>query len=63
MSPESLLSGQYTTKSDVWSFGIVLWEIATKGGTPYPGIPADQMFEMLKSGYRMAKPENCDDEL
>ncbi|XP_013407048.2 protein slit-like [Lingula anatina] len=63
MSPESLLSGQYTTKSDVWSYGVVLWEMATLGGTPYPGIPPEQMYEMLRSGYRMPRPEHCGQEM
>jgi serine/threonine protein kinase len=63
MSPEALLSGQYTTKSDVWSYGVLLWEIATLGAVPYPGIPVEQIYEMLKTGYRMSRPDYCDEEM
>ncbi|XP_022083663.1 angiopoietin-1 receptor-like [Acanthaster planci] len=58
---ESLRYKEYTSKSDVWSFGIVLWEIATLGGTPYPKIPSESLHEKLKRGYRMPKPRNCDE--
>ncbi|XP_022111654.1 mitogen-activated protein kinase kinase kinase A-like [Acanthaster planci] len=58
---ESLRYKKYTIKSDVWSFGIVLWEIATLGGTPYPNIRSELLPEKLKRGYRMPKPENCDE--
>ncbi|XP_065835340.1 fibroblast growth factor receptor 1-like [Oscarella lobularis] len=60
-APEVLLYATYSEYSDVWSYGIVLWEIATLGGTPYPGIPVEKLFELLtgKSDYRMSKPRNC----
>ncbi|KAL9983806.1 hypothetical protein ACROYT_G006036 [Oculina patagonica] len=56
---EALFDRVYTTQSDVWAFGILLWEIFTLGGSPYPGIPVEKLFDLLKSGYRMQKPQNC----
>ncbi|XP_077999681.1 proto-oncogene tyrosine-protein kinase receptor Ret-like [Glandiceps talaboti] len=63
MAVESLYDQIYTTKSDVWSFGVLLWEIITLGATPYPGIPPERLFHILKTGYRMERPDNCSDEL
>ncbi|XP_071800226.1 tyrosine-protein kinase receptor Tie-1-like [Asterias amurensis] len=60
LSLESLTNQTYTTKSNVWSYGILLWEIATVGGTPYPGIQTGVLRSKLKTGYRMPKPTNCD---
>ncbi|KAF4522649.1 hypothetical protein B566_EDAN011048 [Ephemera danica] len=63
MALESLLHQMYTSASDVWSYGILLWEIVTLGGTPYPGIATSSVFPLLRSGYRMEKPDNCSDKL
>lgn len=63
MALESLADHIYTTKSDVWSYGIVLWELVTTGASPYPGIAGQNLFHLLKSGYRMEKPPNCSSEL
>ncbi|CAN8020439.1 unnamed protein product [Ixodes persulcatus] len=59
MALESLEDHIYTSKSDVWSFGVVLWEIVTLGATPYPGVGPEYLFQLLKSGYRMHRPEGC----
>lgn len=63
MSPESLADHVYTTKTDVWSFGIVGYELITLGATPYPGIPPQNLYHLLRSGYRMERPDNCSPEI
>ncbi|CAJ1058556.1 platelet-derived growth factor receptor beta [Xyrichtys novacula] len=64
MAPESIFHNLYTTFSDVWSYGILLWEIFTLGGTPYPDLPMNELFyNALKRGYRMAKPAHASDEV
>uniref|UniRef100_A0A8B9LD97 receptor protein-tyrosine kinase n=1 Tax=Astyanax mexicanus TaxID=7994 RepID=A0A8B9LD97_ASTMX len=58
MSPESIFECVYTFESDVWSYGILLWEIFSLGSSPYPGMPVDSRFyKMIKEGYRMDSPE------
>ncbi|XP_075422632.1 platelet-derived growth factor receptor alpha [Ascaphus truei] len=64
MAPESIFDNLYTTLSDVWSFGILLWEIFSLGGTPYPGMIVDSTFyNKIKSGYRMVKPDHATHEI
>uniref|UniRef100_A0A6Q2Z8H6 receptor protein-tyrosine kinase n=1 Tax=Esox lucius TaxID=8010 RepID=A0A6Q2Z8H6_ESOLU len=64
MAPESIFQNLYTTFSDVWSFGILLWEIFSLGGTPYPDIPMnEQFYTALKRGYRMPKPTHATDDI
>ncbi|XP_068686597.1 fibroblast growth factor receptor 2-like isoform X2 [Montipora foliosa] len=63
MAIESIFQGITTTLSDVWSFGILLWEIVTLGANPYPAMKRDDLIEQLRVGYRMPKPPFCSDEL
>ncbi|KAI4900973.1 hypothetical protein NFI96_011876 [Prochilodus magdalenae] len=62
MAMESLSESIYTTKSDVWSFGVTMWEIVSRGRTPYPGISNHELLEMLDGGHRLKQGE-CDDKL
>ncbi|KAL6486115.1 hypothetical protein MHYP_G00055070 [Metynnis hypsauchen] len=64
MSPESIFECVYTFESDVWSYGILLWEIFSLGSSPYPGMPVDSRFyKMIKEGYRMDSPEFAPSEM
>ncbi|XP_069631157.1 tyrosine-protein kinase receptor UFO isoform X2 [Haliaeetus albicilla] len=53
---ESLADRIYTTKSDVWSFGVTMWEIATRGQTPYPGVENSEVYDYLRQGHRLRAP-------
>uniref|UniRef100_A0A8C1I0B4 Vascular endothelial growth factor receptor 3 n=1 Tax=Cyprinus carpio carpio TaxID=630221 RepID=A0A8C1I0B4_CYPCA len=60
MAPESIFDKVYTSQSDVWSFGVLLWEIFSLGASPYPGIQIDEDFcKRLKDGTRMRAPDNA----
>ncbi|NWI97534.1 KIT factor, partial [Pitta sordida] len=64
MAPESIFNCVYTFESDVWSYGILLWELFSLGSSPYPGIPVDSKFyKMIKEGYRMFSPECAPSEM
>ncbi|SPP79791.1 blast:Platelet-derived growth factor receptor alpha [Drosophila guanche] len=61
---ESLSDHVFSTYSDVWSFGIVLWELFSLAKVPYPGIdPNQELFNKLNDGYRMEKPPYANQEL
>ncbi|XP_047205497.1 receptor-type tyrosine-protein kinase FLT3 [Girardinichthys multiradiatus] len=62
MAPESIFQGMYTMKSDVWAYGILLWEIFSLGVTPYPGIKVDHTFyTMIERGFKMECPYYASD--
>ncbi|XP_035725424.1 serine-rich adhesin for platelets-like isoform X2 [Vespa mandarinia] len=63
MAPESLIYSLFTTKTDVWSFGILMWEIVTLGSTPYPDMTAREVMRNVQSGYRLERPSHCRSEL
>uniref|UniRef100_A0A2K6SQ85 Macrophage-stimulating protein receptor n=1 Tax=Saimiri boliviensis boliviensis TaxID=39432 RepID=A0A2K6SQ85_SAIBB len=63
MALESLQSYRFTTKSDVWSFGVLLWELLTRGAPPYSHIDPFDLPHFLAQGRRLPQPEYCPDSL
>ena len=62
-APEAALYNKFTTKSDVWSFGVLLSEFITYGRIPYPGMNNAEVLAQVERGYRMPQPANCPSEL
>ncbi|XP_030376744.1 tyrosine-protein kinase Drl [Scaptodrosophila lebanonensis] len=63
LSLEALQKSHFNEGSDVWSFGVLMWEMCTLGKLPYAEIDPYEMEHYLKDGYRLAQPFNCPDEL
>eukprot|EP00037_Helgoeca_nana_P025820 m.286305 g.286305 ORF g.286305 m.286305 type:complete len:602 (+) comp27051_c0_seq1:325-2130(+) len=62
-APESLCYNAFSNKSDVWSYGILMWEVVTIGDNPYPDIDSKDVLMRLEEGYRMPEPAGCPDGL
>ncbi|KAG8193693.1 hypothetical protein JTE90_024054 [Oedothorax gibbosus] len=63
MAPESLVYGIFTCQSDVWAFGVILWEVMTLGMQPYPARSNLEVLHYVRHGGILEKPENCPEEL
>ena len=61
MSPEAIFDDEYTEKSDVWSYGVVVWEIYSLGQLPYHDRSDEEVLKCVKSDLRLPKPDNCPD--
>uniref|UniRef100_H2YJW2 Tyrosine-protein kinase n=1 Tax=Ciona savignyi TaxID=51511 RepID=H2YJW2_CIOSA len=59
-APEALKEGKFSNKSDVWSYGITLWEMWSFGRVPYPRVPLKDLLSKVQAGYRMDCPEKCE---
>lgn len=60
-APEAISHGKFSNKSDVWSFGVLLYEIITYGGVPYPAFSTQEVYQQVTNGYRMPAPTKCPD--
>ena len=58
-APEAALYNRFTVKSDVWSFGVLIYEVVSYGRFPYPGMTNAEVLEKIQTGYRMGCPPNC----
>ncbi|XP_056289248.1 muscle, skeletal receptor tyrosine-protein kinase [Pseudoliparis swirei] len=63
MPPESIFYNRYTTESDVWAYGVVLWEIFANGMQPYYGMGHEEVIYYVRDGHILGCPENCPLEL
>ncbi|XP_076255102.1 high affinity nerve growth factor receptor-like isoform X2 [Rhynchophorus ferrugineus] len=59
MSPESVVYGRFTLESDIWSYGIVLWEIYSYGKQPYYGHSNEEVVKLILDGIMLIPPEDC----
>lgn len=60
---ESLVDNMYTSMSDVWAFGVTMWEVLTRGQTPYPGVENSEVYEYLIRGERLRRPPDLRDDI
>jgi serine/threonine protein kinase len=63
MAIESLKLYEYSTKTDVWSYGVLLFELFSLGGVPYHGMDNNQILPFLEDGRRLDDPEHCTEDM
>ena len=63
MAPESLINGHYSTASDVWSYGITIWEVLNPTSVPYGDLDAKKCLEHITKGYVLAVSPTCPDKV
>ncbi|EFO82640.1 CRE-LIN-18 protein [Caenorhabditis remanei] len=63
MSPEAIASGLYSSAADVWSLGVLTWELMSLGGSPYAEVDPEDVYTMILKGARLHQPNNCPDQL
>lgn len=59
MSPESVVYGRFTLESDIWSYGVVLWEIYSYGKQPYYGHSNEEVVKLILDGVMLIPPQEC----
>ncbi len=59
MPPESILYGKFTQETDVWAFGVLLWEVFTFGQQPYPGMTNEEVIGFVQRGGHPEPPQQC----
>ncbi|KAK7120097.1 hypothetical protein R3I94_020197 [Phoxinus phoxinus] len=62
-APECMNFLRFSSKSDVWSFGVLMWEAYSYGQKPYKGMKGNEVIQMIENGQRMSAPLNCPDEM
>ncbi|CAH4031310.1 unnamed protein product [Pieris brassicae] len=62
-APESYNYGTFSHASDVWSYGVTLWEMFSYGNQPYGDMRGTEVIQLVESGERLSRPENCPDEI
>ncbi|XP_042902392.1 tyrosine-protein kinase RYK isoform X2 [Parasteatoda tepidariorum] len=63
LSIESIVKNEYTYSTDVWAYGVTMWELITLGQQPYLSVDSFEMYSALIDGYRLDQPKNCPDDL